>query len=222
MFPGFTAICRTTHLLTTRIDLMKNTLRILLLATLSSTVANAASISLSNYSTTNSIFQPILDESQSVVSTGILLIGTFASDPTTAEDVLGTGFTPTDGSISFSNGYFLDTINTQTLTDGDAFVGNPVYVVIGNGTTLANSTLIGVWKATSNSAGNTFTADDPTGGPDTISVFAEAGSVLIGNQLTAHDNSQNIAPAFQLVAVPEPSAMLLSVVGALVLMRRRR
>ena len=202
---------------------MKSILKITLILACSATALKAATISVLNFDSSASIFQPILDSSgTSVVNSGIVLLGTFASEPSSVSDVLGLGFTATDGSLSFTNGYFDGTINTQALTSGDAFVGKSVYVVIGNGTTLANSTLIGAWKAVSNTAGNTFTADNPVGGPDTITVYASSGSVLVGTQLSSYNNSQNIGPAFQLAAVPEPSAILLTALGVFGLLLRRK
>lgn len=209
---------------------MKFILKLSLLFLGFSAVSSAASISLANFDGTSDpvILNPIINSGGVALTTGIVVVGTFTAEPTAPSDVLGATFVRAgSGSLGFlGSGYFQGTINTPTLTAGDAFVGNSVYVVLGNGTTLLNSTEFAVWKAITNSAGNLFTADNPTGGPSSVTVFNSVGNVLVGSKVPSFNSGgTGLLPAIQLAplaAIPEPSALLLSALGALALLRRKR
>lgn len=193
--------------------------------------SSAATITVTNFS--DGVLTPFLGHaSLNTLSSGIAVIGTFPTEPTSVTDVLGSfvqaGDTsdPTTSQVGvMTPGFFNGSIQTGALIANDGLVGNQVYVVVGDGTTLANSTGLAVWKATSNGPSgtdNTFTADNPVGGPDTVTVLDSKGSLIIGTRVAAFDAGQGDAPAFQLAAIPEPSTVLLSALGVLALLRRRR
>jgi len=198
---------------------MKKLIFSLAVGVLSLLSANAATISVTNLDGSN--FSGIVNSSGAVVTSGVVAIGTFNLEPTSAGGVLGS-FIQAGNTLSLGpNSFFQGNVNTGTLVSGDSFVGKNVYVVIGNGVTLANSTEILVWKATANTAGNLFVADNPVGGPDTLTVVANKGTLSVGNSST-FDFGGGAQLVFQLVAVPEPSVALLGALGGLALLRRRR
>lgn len=188
---------------------------------------NAATVTITNFDGVSAtpFFNPILTASGSLLTSGIVVIGTYTSTPTSFVDVLGGNFVQAgNSSVTVTNGFFQGNITTPTLTNGDSFVGNSVYVVIGNGTTLANSTELLAWQALANPAGNVFVADDPTGGPNSVAIRNSTGEARVGNEVNFDFGAggPGIQPALQLVAVPEPSSLILSVIGVLALLRRKR
>ncbi len=194
--------------------------------------SDAATISIFNLQQTT--LTAILPESGSTgLTSGVIAIGTFATEPVSISNVLSSfnqagGASQTIGFFGASApGYFQGSINTGTLGVGDGFVGNNLYVVIGNGTTLAESNQLLVWKAITNPDGNVFTADSPTGGPANVQVLSSTGTLLFGTVQSNFDpdgagteyTAQN---AFRLAAIPEPSTSLLAAFGVIALLRRRR
>jgi PEP-CTERM motif len=191
--------------------------------------AIAASISIGNLS--GAEFTAILPQSGlTPVSSGIVALGTFSTEPTTAADILGS-FSQLGNGVGFfgaaAPGYFAGSVN-GAITDPGVFVGKTVYAVFGNGATIATSTELAVWKAVTNAEGNTFTADNPVGGPNSVLTFASRGTLLVGTIVPLYNSGQAgfaAQPAFRLasvVPIPEPSALLLSALGALALLRRKR
>lgn len=205
---------------------MKRNIVITALAICSLASSNAASISVVNLvggGPDPLFFTTFVDvDGTSRLDIGIFALGTFIVEPPTAADILG-NFSQA-GTFTFGTANFSDTVVTDPLTAGDGFVGSTVYAVVGNGTTLANSTGLAVWKATSNDAGNTFTADNPVGGPDLVTILDTKGDLIVGSLLPTYDAGFGIGqrPAFQLAAIPEPSTLLLSALGILALLRRKR
>jgi len=183
--------------------------------------ASAATISVTNFEAP-STFHAILGAGGLAPTSGIVTLGTYTSEPSSAESVLN-GYTSL-GSLAFgaTPGFISGDINVD-LPLGSPAVGQQVYVVIGNGTTLQNSTQFLVWKPTSNPAGNTFTADNPVGGPDLLGLFGDKGTTIVGEFGIVADAGVGSQGNFRLAqVVPEPSAMLLGAFGALGLLRRRR
>jgi len=197
---------------------------LLVIAGLTTGFAGAASVSLTNANFPT--FSAFLS-SAGVPISGVVTIGTYSSEPTSALNVLN-GYTSL-GSLGFGtanggvlDGYAQGAVNVS-LPLGSAAVGQQVYIVVGNAATLAASTEFLVWKPTSNSAGNTFTADNPVGGPDSVLILGSTGTTVVGNfGFVADIAGSGSQGHFRLAAVPEPSAMLLGAVGALGLLRRRR
>jgi len=159
-----------------------------------------------------------------LATTGFISIGTFASAPTN----------PGDGNYSSLVSSFIPFGAVQSnlipITSATGFVNqaNPlnfnnrqVYLLVGNGTTIANSTQIGLFTQTTPTF---FTADITLAGStnfalttgNIVSAVAGAGSVV--DNATGVDNLKLVS----LTTVPEPSAALLGALGVLGLLRRRR
>jgi MYXO-CTERM domain-containing protein len=163
-----------------------------------------------------------LQTNAGTATSGVVAIGFYTTEPTSAANFLS-GFTQL-GALQFGtafggllDGYISGDI-IAAINTGNAAIGKTVYLVGGNAGTLAESTQAFVWKATNNSAGNTFTVDAPVGGPDSVQLLSTTGSIVnsIGS---ASEGSIKMAVVS---VVPEPSAALLAAFGALGLLRRRR
>jgi hypothetical protein len=96
------------------------------------------------------------------------------------------------------------------------FAGN-VYTVIGNAATLGDSSQFLVFKHST-----TFSPDPATSGPAFLK--AGQGTLILGQfGFFTANIGQGVVPAFSTVPlIPEPSAALLSLLGAVGLLRRRR
>ncbi|MFZ9937456.1 MAG: PEP-CTERM sorting domain-containing protein [Luteolibacter sp.] len=121
----------------------------------------------------------------------------------------------------FGNKGFFSLAGNGVITNSQ-FAGKNMFVLVGNNTNLSLANEFAVVKLS-----NTFTAsDDAVSTPITVSFTTSNSTLLWGNTIadlktTATDSS--VTPGFQTaVLVPEPSAVLLSVLGALGLLRRRR
>lgn len=103
---------------------------------------------------------------------------------------------------------------------GTNFDGKSIYAFVFNGSTLAAATDIGILKTTIAFAGSQDAIPTPL-----VYTFSTSDTLLKGSQIadlktTTTDSTVN--PGFGTVTVPEPSAALLGVIGALGLLRRRR
>lgn len=112
------------------------------------------------------------------------------------------------------------TANLPTTATGP-FVGNPMFVIVGNAATLTASTDFIV----SNSGVNFAAEVEGVGG--TTSALFKDGTILRGITTTVSGGagptaSQNGQPGVTFGVIPEPSAALLGALGALGLLRRRR
>lgn len=129
------------------------------------------------------------------------------------------------GDFSVTDGAF------ETLASGDpdavfdgvnSYTGKNVYIVIGNGSSLAASTEFLVWDS-----GLKFENTEPTGSPDEVTLHAGTGDLVIGRDdkdtydLSGLGGSATEA-AFTLVQVPEPSSTALLGLGGLAMLLRRR
>lgn len=112
--------------------------------------------------------------------------------------------------------------NSTGVVTGSPFANSLVYLLVGNGTTYANSTQFGVFKTTF----SYLAADDAVPTPIVYTVTSANTSVLFGSttadvRTTGADSSPT--PGFRTATpIPEPSAAILGAVGALGLLRRRR
>jgi len=166
-----------------------------------------------------------LDQGQAFASAGI-----FTSVPNfstaTAAQILA-AFTPLDSSPVALNATFDGLFSAADMSGGaypTGFSGSNAYIVVGNNATLASSTAIAVYFV----SGNVFTPVDGVGNASvTLSGTTTAGWVYgTLTPVTVQPSLTNAAftTGVQLISspVPEPSAALLGVLGALGLLRRRR
>lgn len=159
--------------------------------------------------------------------TGYVGVGT-VSDLTllTPADLQGgtSTFNAFGSSITFGNagfeGFVTGDISGPRVADGDAFANQGIFVVLGNGATLAESTEFAVVDASS----IVFPVDDGAPTPAEASVaIATTSNLVLGSLNGTYSVAGLDIPAIQMVAIPEPSAALLAglaFVGGLV--RRRR
>ncbi|MDE0837199.1 MAG: PEP-CTERM sorting domain-containing protein [Akkermansiaceae bacterium] len=113
----------------------------------------------------------------------------------------------------------------STSFDPTSVIGQSLYTFIGNGADLVSSTEFGLYKHS-----NTLVADPaPPALENTVDLLLDGGELLIGLATTVQSTDPNLGTndttvmAVQLaVAVPEPSTLLLSALGVLALLRRKR
>lgn len=188
------------------------------LVVIASSWASAATISITNFS--GGVFSGVLGTNNALTSGNVFLGYYSGAEPSSSLNV-ASGFNQVGNTLAFTGGFVSGDISAA-LNVGNAAIGQQVYLIIGNGASIAASSQVLVWKPTSNPAGNTFVADNPVGGPDLIQFLTTRGTVVVGTTLTA-DVGAGSQSNFKLVAVvPEPSTALLGAVGALALLRRRR
>jgi len=155
-------------------------------------------------------------------NTGTVSIGTYDAIPnfdssSSVADLLTSYDEFASGSFQDSfgglDGFFGFTI-TEDIIPGSEFDGSDVYLVLGDGDTLASSDEFLVWRATANPEGNVFLAPDPVAGPTAVQLNNATGDLLFGS----FDGT-----AFTLAeTVPEPSSSALLGFGGLALILRRR
>ena len=108
--------------------------------------------------------------------------------------------------------------------DPTPFIGASLYTFIGNGADLASSTEFALYRHDI-----TLAADAAPPTPETVyDLLLTNGVLLIGTQTVFDSTDPNLGTnnspvsAIQLAAIPEPSSFLLSAIGALALLRRKR
>jgi len=108
--------------------------------------------------------------------------------------------------------------------DPTSVIGQSLYTFIGNGADLVSSTEFGLYKHS-----NTLVADPaPPATENTPDLLLDGGELLIGLATTVQSTDPNLGTndttvrAVQLDAIPEPSTLLLSALGVLALLRRKR
>ena len=162
------------------------------------------------------------------VSGGIVAVGTTALTDAqisglTDASVLADSFTQFGDSSTFGNaavnnlaGYFNMVANGNG--GAAAFDGNNIFLIGGNGSTIANSTSLFVVRSDS-----AFAADNPL---FSASISLDEGNILLGG--VGGTNDVNAAfPAFQMAnvggVIPEPGVSILALFSAgLLVLRRRR
>jgi len=102
-----------------------------------------------------------------------------------------------------------------------AFANQSIYTILGNGTTIGNSTEFVIYKHA-----GTFQIDDADANDKTFNATlgGAGGAYLMGSVTggTVEIAGQPFPQVEMAVAVPEPSAALLGLLGAVGLIRRRR
>jgi len=114
---------------------------------------------------------------------------------------------------------YVDTVLIEgpILSPGNALIGRMLYSFAGNNAVLKDATMVSLNEVTP------FVADDPASNFYTTNPSGR--QILIGNvtQITGDFGlGSGIHNRLQLVPIPEPSAALLSAIGVLGLLRRRR
>lgn len=196
------------------------------------TVSNAAlSIKTLNVVGFDSTTSAIVDNTGNVIpqDTGIVAIGTFG-DLTDVEiqalsngssiesSFAAVGFTD----MNLGDGLWEDIINNPN--DTSAFVGQSIFTVVGNGSTLASSDQFLIYRHSSVNGTGDFNQDPNTNGDAFVAEGgASTGSLVVGGHGTfEHDFGAGDVAAFNLVPVPEPSSTALLGLGGLALILRRR
>lgn len=207
---------------------MKLTSILLSLVAASSVAQAAITVSIKNFTST-SAGNPIVNSSGVPAATGTVFAsaGIFTTTPDwatmTASQILGL-FVPVD-STPLTNGTFTGLFtgnDTSTLAAyAPGFESAQAYFLVGNNSTLANSTLIAVYRT----PGQVFTP--PVAGVANVAINGNvAGNWVYGIQRGVSTQPSVANAAFttgiQLTSVPEPSAALLGAIGAIGLLRRRR
>lgn len=196
---------------------MKHTLNTIAVLTATIISSHAATITMDTTS-----FVSDSESTNIPKGSGVVSIGTYNAFP-------ALGASPTNSEVTDS--YFelgLGTFDSNVAFDGffrfdldvpisNFFNNKDIFVVLGNGTTVQDSTDLLVWQPTSNADGNVFIEDNPIGGPGSIVLNNDNGNVLLGS----FDSDANTFRMASLATVPEPSSMALSSLALLALAGRR-
>ena len=114
--------------------------------------------------------------------------------------------------------------DTANLAAGDSLIGRSLFVFVGNSSTLLTSDAFALKQigllADDTASENQYLAN-PKGGADPVIGSINLGA-FTGNPLPATSVGTTTFDTLQLVAVPEPSALLLSSLGLIGLLRRKR
>jgi hypothetical protein len=158
--------------------------------------------------------------------------GAIATSLISTIDTAYTEFTASVG--TFGNSGFAGFVNFATSglrvdgpdaggTGPDAYFNQNIYVVMGNGTTLLNSTQLAIFKA------SILFPDDNDAALDAapeINLLTTPGTWVMGGPSGGNTNVGGFdvpnAATMALVAVPEPSIALLGLIGVVGFIRRRR
>ena len=195
-------------------------------------VASAYTVTFLNVDVADNTAVPILDNAGDPIalSGGYVSVGTFASVPSSVEDVrsfvsFGDGNSTFTNEIDFPG--FFDSGRSAPIPEGTvtAPVGQPVYVVIGNGDSLATSDFFAVYDP-----GLVFGTEDSVGA-GALDIIIDS-STLTPESLVFGDLVENVSlegipfdEGIQLtdgVMIPEPSTSLLAALAGLALVGRRR
>lgn len=212
---------------------MKNKLVIVAALAVSIGSASAFTVSTANVATfTATGGLPITSEGGTLIpsGTGIIATGYFSSLADNAVDatniagdfqILGATSAFAAGAFGNPPGIFDLTTLGGLIGDGSDFIGENVYIVIGNGATLGASTEFAVWNSgttfsKSADVPGTSVAITPGGVGKTGLIYGTVG----GPQNPGVNFDESIA--LSSAPIPEPSITLLGALGILGLIRRRR
>jgi len=224
---------------------MKNKLFTALFATvLSMGFANGAITIIDKNFTSASVGNPIVDATGAAVAKSTIFAQSGLFNTTVTQSSLSTltasqilsMWVPASGSTvtnSTITGCFSGAETTTLLaypTSGGSpsqnvtFVGNQAYILVGNNSTIANSTLIAVFAT-----GQNWNALSVGSATNTLPTTYANGSWIYGATHTVTTQPTNgtsfngsFSTGIVLTSVPEPSAALLGALGVLGLLRRRR
>ena len=212
---------------------MKKTTLIGLSTAMLFSAANAYTVAFTNIGAADPTAVPILDNTGAPIASGAGFVsaGTFSAAPASVADVQTfTAFGA--GNTAFANDFsapgFFNAARTAPIPEGTATapVGEDLYVVIGNGSSLADSSQFAVFNpglvfGTENSVG--------AGGLDAFlnSDTLTEDSLVFGTIVTDIDTGLGVTftEGIQLsdgTVVPEPSTSLLAALAGLALTARRR
>ena len=220
---------------------MKMSKLVILLSVAATVCANAAvTVNIKNYNNFSAGI-PVLGASDGLpvssgcIATGFLLTGggsyDFSTSTPTSIKADFTQFSVSNtlydlGGGNFASGMFSGTQTANpALAPGDTtFTGKSIYTIFGNGTTLANSTALAVYKSGAtfpvvNGSGNGATSTNNTYTAATV-VFGTLVTLTPATEPGGPSGGITFAQGVQLI--PEPSAALLGALGVLGLLRRRR
>jgi len=171
---------------------------------------------------------------QSPGTSGIVAFGVFSS--LTDSQITGLGmnnfFTLSSAFVQFGASGAFNTAgptgskgvfsrNTSGTVAGSAFSNKNIYAFVGNGTTFANSTELLVLKSAS-----LFTdAQDAIPTAQVVTLSSGTTTLLFGRNLAdvrTTTTDASVTAGWGTAGAPEPSTALLSAIGALGLLRRRR
>jgi hypothetical protein len=222
--------------------------RLILVGLISMSATYGATVDALNLSATVVGSRILVDSTNATLSSGYAAIGYFSNFSTTLDfqgatgaqleadfNILGSSVS-TFQDTSFGqpiNGIFSVSGSGPTVDGGVGgnFVDELAFLVIGNGATLATSTEAFIFAT-----GVLFSADPSTpvtidlsgdpfrtnGNPSTGTILFGSGDGVANIFLGATDLGQVTNGLKTATLVPEPSALLLSAIGALALLRRKR
>jgi len=214
---------------------MKTKTLILSTSAVLTALSSGYTVSLQNFNAGDATAVPIVDNTGTPIPAGggFIGAGTFATAPTSvteSRDItlfgsglngFSNGLVGPDGVLAgfFSNS-FSDPIPEGTTTPP---VGERLYVVMGNGATLADSTQFAILDT-----GQTFGTENAagSGGLDVILTSSSLNpeALAVGTVLESYDYTgvATFDEAIQLAPIPEPSTSLLAALAGLGLVARRR
>lgn len=161
------------------------------------------------------------------LSNGNVSIGTFGSLTDSQIQAIGSGLAVdaafnSAGEASISNGLWEQIINNTG--DTTAFDSKPIFTVIGNATTIADSTQFLIYRHSAVNTNGNFKQDPDTNEAAIVNA-ALTSSLVVGKHGDFQFDFGTGTPvdAFNLVPIPEPSsAVLLGLGGVAFFLRRRR
>ncbi|MGZ0656683.1 hypothetical protein ACWPKS_13850 [Coraliomargarita sp. W4R72] len=196
---------------------MKKLFTSLITASVCSLSLNAASITFSNFNSSITEALPVIDDSGAFIADGggYAAVGTFslsdvaigaANSSASAFQLLKDDFqifadsTSFGGAAAFNvDGLFKSEL-AENIDAGNGLIGDTVFAIIGNGSSLSSSTLLSVFKS-----GITFAQDDPLFTFE-FDISDGASSLLLGEFGAEVDIGAGNSTTLQLVGVvPEPS-----------------
>ncbi len=203
--------------------------------------SNAATLNVSNITPAAAGSRILVDSNNNTLKSGYIAVGYFNNltapqfatstglDLENDFNVLGSAGNSfevdfaSSGSIIPGGIDFSASATTSSTVNSD-FIGKMAYVVIGNASSLALATEAFIYAV-----GLTIPEDPSTGIGIDLSTSSLAGTIEFGSGdgvanvlLGANDLGQISNALKTAVLVPEPSSLLLSAIGALALLRRKR